>query len=260
MNWNTELIDKLTSLISNGVSLKSIVREISIDSILNDFDAPLSFPFYLPNKTSSEIDVNYRSANINFKYTDDEISNYYKFKEDPVSLLKFIYNNDTFKYQEDIINTFNSKKLLVIESLRGFGGNEILSFCILHYIMFNTDKSIVIFDHESSRRVFKQYELLPFYLKPGIEKRTISDKVYQVEFDNGNRITIRKYDENFKYYSNHDLIFVNKVPFDKDMMIVIITAMSRQAKVVFSVLSSSDNYDKSIFENFSKIDIAEYLK
>lgn len=261
MNWNTQLIDKLSALISEGMSIKSIVREISIDSILNDFETPVNFPFYLPNKTNNDIDINYRASHIGFSHTEEEYKKMFLFEKEPVELFKHIYQNDIFKYQEDIINRYKDHDHIIVESLRGFGCTEIISFCILHYLIFNYNKSVVIFDNDNSKRIFKQYELLPFYLKPGIRHRNISDNLHEIMFDNGNKITIRKFDEKFKYYTHCDFIFIDKAVYNNDMLTPLIVSLSRKGtKIIFASLANGDSYKSSFFNSFSKIDITEYLK
>jgi hypothetical protein len=129
-------------------------------------------------------------------------------------------------------------------------------------LIFNVDKSVVIFDNENSKRIFKQYELLPFYLKPGIKYRNISNNLYEIMFDNGNKITIKKCDSNFKYYTNHDFIFIDKAVYDNSMIEALTISLCRKnTKIIFSSLSNGgENYRSSFFDKFSKIDITKYLK
>lgn len=198
MIWTSESINELSKKLEYGSSLKSLLREMSINFILTEVESELKFPFYIPYygypyfSGMSDIGVanniqNYKSSNILFKMTDIEEKKYKLYEEEPIELFKLLNNKSKIRpHEEKIISSYKNNKFSFIKSPSNRGFTNLLSFCAIHYLIYNRNKSVGIFTQGFSRKIYKLYESLPFYLKPGIVEMNLCGSYDEIIFDNSN--------------------------------------------------------------------------
>ena len=94
------------------------------------------------------------------------------------------------KYQKKIIDLFNNNRYSILISSRQVGKTISASIVILHYVLFNNDKGVMIVANKSKtvkeiiRKIKDIYKLLPFFLKKGVFTWNESS----LSFENGCRI------------------------------------------------------------------------
>jgi len=176
MIFTTKLVDDATYKINDGISLKR-------------FQNPW---------LKSEVGI--RRAGVVFKMTPDEQSEYIKCALDvhyftekycqtktEDGSITFINLRD---YQKEILDNFVNNRFNILMASRQVGKTVSSAIFILHTILFNNDKNVMIVANKGDTaveiidKIKSIYTLLPFFLKPGI-------KVWNqksVSFDNGCRI------------------------------------------------------------------------
>lgn len=93
-------------------------------------------------------------------------------------------------YQEEILDNFVSNRFNILMASRQVGKTVSSAIFILHTILFNNDKNVMIVANKGDTaveivdKVKSIYTLLPFYLKPGV--KTWNQK--SLTFENGCRI------------------------------------------------------------------------
>lgn len=264
--WNTERINLLSNDIENGKSLKSILRDISIDSLLDINSGVPIFPFYLPN--NGKIDVNMRSDNVPFQLTDSEMRNYILYYQNPIFLYEILKKNWPFREgDKELISTH--EKLWIDNYYKNrFNLNistsisetyKLSFFCAFHYLLFNNNKSIIVFsnfsylgasDEEVNYFINKYYRIVPFYLKPGISMI----KNNSILFDNNTKITILNYDKS-KVYDADFVIIPDLDSIDNtDSIFVSMLSKSKTRMVVCTKKNICNSNSFSIFERLSILD------
>lgn len=94
------------------------------------------------------------------------------------------------KHQKDIIKDLDNR-FNILHVSRQIGATFTIAFDLLHYLMFNSSKSVVVFCPKKSNCsefydiVFTHYKSLPFYLKKGIKSYKSGEKIV---FDDNSRV------------------------------------------------------------------------
>lgn len=209
MIWDKKSIEILEDKVNSGITLKSILREISIECILEDKDSP-SFPFYIQGK--SYIDPRLKAAFINYKFSDEEILQTLHFKNNPLDLLRSLSGPEyiTF-YESEIVRIHREKRFNLFHTPhRNVGTTNTIIFCVIDYIINSYDKSVVVYIPDKNlKKLVDIYKEIPFYLKPGIISMTDGNKYVNIKFDNGNRILLTN---SFGRTSmNYDYLFIDDI-------------------------------------------------
>ena len=177
--WSTAKVDKLLSDYADGL--------IDIRSVKNS-------PFF-------HRDISYRGSKIAFEYTADEIrelqktaddviyfaTHHVKIKDEEGRILKIEKLRD---YQYEIIQTFRDSKQTILMASRQIGKTITSAIFIVHYMLFNKDKNVMIVADNSITaneiidKVRSIVENLPFYMKPGM----VTNNVRSLKFDNNCRL------------------------------------------------------------------------
>lgn len=143
--------------------------------------------------------IGHRKEKITFKISKDEYTEYAKCKAD----VKYFANNYIFAktedgsfknielrdYQEDIIDLIDNNKYSIICASRQIGKTVTTAIYILHYMLFNNTKNVLIAANkldtaqEILDKIKNLYTYLPFFLQQGIE--TWNQSV--IKFENGCR-------------------------------------------------------------------------
>lgn len=147
----------------------------------------------------SEIGI--RRAGIKYRMSDDEQDDYIKCA---IDVYRFIEEHCKIKnedgeitkieelrdYQYQMLDNFINNRFNILMCARQSGKTVTSAMFILHFILFNNDKNVMIVANKGDTateiidKIKSIYSLLPFYLKPGI-------KVWNqksIVFDNGCRI------------------------------------------------------------------------
>jgi hypothetical protein len=146
-------------------------------------------PFY-------KLDNNLRRSNINFRLSDEEIEEIERIKDivyfaekycrmdNEMSKLWGFPKLDLFEYQKEMLKEFSNNKMISIMTSRQMNKEWVMAIFILHYVINNTDKSVVISSINNSGNLLDKikhlYSTLPFFVKPGL--RNWNQK--SVVFDN----------------------------------------------------------------------------
>lgn len=268
MTWNTEKINHLSNEILEGKTLKSLLRDISIDSILDSESSDLSFPFYLPYKMN-DVDTDLKAANIPFEFTKKEIENYYKYLYNPIELYK-VMNIDLFSYEEALINNYYNNRFNLTILPQGMKLPNLLAFFVLHYITFNKDKTILIIDehlNDIRNLLINHYRSIPFYLKPGIVKQAIiydpkksgpNGAKFELRFDNGSRIISTGYNSSYK----SDFILITNLDKNEDVpkLIDLIPLLSMNDSKMMILTTQNNLFNSNYFSIFERLDIKDYFR
>lgn len=93
-------------------------------------------------------------------------------------------------YQKDILNLYDKSRFSILMASRQIGKTVSAAITILHYIIFNNDKTVMIVANKSDTvveivdKIKAIYYLLPWHLKPGVTNWNQT----QITFDTGCRI------------------------------------------------------------------------
>jgi hypothetical protein len=176
MIFTTEAINSMTDKLNDGVILKR-------------YENPW---------LKSEIGI--RRSGISFKMSADEQTEYVRCALDIHYFVeKYCHTKredgtvgkiKLRPYQRDILDNFMGHRFNILMSSRQSGKTISASIFILHFILFNNDKNVMIVANKGDTateivdKIKSIYSLIPFFLKPGI-------KVWNqksLTFDNGCRI------------------------------------------------------------------------
>ena len=276
MTWTTEKINQLSIEIENGKSLKSILRDISIDVLLDKNSKSPIFPFYLPNK--GKIDANMRSSNVPFELTDSEMEKYNLYYQNPIDLYEIVKKywpirvgslNHTPIHEKVWINNYYQYRFNLIISSSISETFKLSFFCIFHYLLFNCDKSVIVFSNSHNGLqdryfltteqtinyfLYKYYRETEFYLKPGIS--LITDNL--ILFDNNSRITILEYDKS-KIYEADFILIPDLDEINKDITFNFVPMLAK-SETRMMICKKDNLYNSNSFSIFEKLNIIDYLR
>jgi hypothetical protein len=141
-----------------------------------------------------------RKSNLTFAMTNQEMNEYLKCK---MSVHYFAQQYCQIKredgsvgkmtlrdYQKDIIDLYTQNRFSMLMASRQTGKTISASIVLLHYVLFNNDKCVMIVANKGKtvieivRKIKDIYRLLPFYLKKGV----LNWNEKSIAFENGCRI------------------------------------------------------------------------
>lgn len=171
--WNTSKVTELMKMIDDGYIIKNS-------------------PFW-ENKPE------WRSGNLVFEYTDEEIAEIKRCASDIIYFANSycyamtddgVQNIKLRDYQEDVLRDFQDNDMCVFLSCRQIGKTICSGIFLVWYLLFNYDKNILILANigDTTREIIEKVKVilshLPFFLKPGI----IKNDQMTMKFDNGCRV------------------------------------------------------------------------
>ena len=198
-----------------------------------------------------------RNYGINFTYTQEQICEIIKCKADKEYFIKkycYIINQDIglikfnlYKYQKRLLKKITSSKRLIVKAPRQSGKTITMAADILHYVLFNDNKTVAIVAHKATAakdvlaRIKLMYEHLPYWMQQGV--RTWNKK--NIKLENNNEIitgattssSIRGRAISYLYLD--EFAFVSSTLFDEFFKSVYPTVAS--AKTAKIVMSSTPN-------------------
>lgn len=178
MVFTTKIVDQMTDKINDGVILKR-------------YENPWQ---------AGEIGI--RRSGVSFAFTDNEIEEYIKCAQDIHYFVEKYCKVKTEDgsigsirlrdYQKDILDNFRDNRFNILMASRQVGKTVSSAIFILHTVLFNNDKNVMIVANKGDTaveiidKIKSIYVLLPFFLKPGA--KTWNQKT--LSFDNGCRLKI----------------------------------------------------------------------
>ena len=143
---------------------------------------------------------NLKKANTRIEFTQDQIEEFIKCKEDPVyfaknyikivSLDEGLVPFDLYKFQEKLIQRFHENRFNICKMPRQTGKSTTVVSYLLHYALFNDSVNIGILANKASTarellaRLATAYENLPKWMQQGI---LVWNKG-NIELENGSKI------------------------------------------------------------------------
>lgn len=226
--WTTKRVLEATKKIDEGYILPNV-----------------EIPFF-------EKTIGLRKSGITFGFTDNEVNGneleeYTKCKID----INYFANNYCFiksedgafhkmtlrDYQYDILDLYDNNKLSILMASRQVGKTIIASIYILHYMLFNDTKSVLIAANvlDTSKEVLDKiktiYTYLPFFLQQGIDVWNVS----QIKFKNGCRAKAFAMTKNASIGNTGDLVYIDEFAHIND------TVANKFYKSIFPTIASIEN-------------------
>ena len=143
---------------------------------------------------------NLKKANTRIEFTQDQIEEFIKCKEDPVyfaknyikivSLDEGLVSFNLYKFQEKLIRRFHENRFNICKMPRQTGKSTTVVSYLLHYALFNDSVNIGILANKASTarellaRLATAYENLPKWMQQGI---LVWNKG-NIELENGSKI------------------------------------------------------------------------
>lgn len=272
--WSTKSINQLALEINSGRKLKSVLRDISINNLLNpnDTTTPI-FPFYLTTNGST-LNTLLRAGNILFDYTNEEIQKIMYYKENPLSLYEYISNTEGnyapayrigdlgLKY----INITKENRFNLLHCTSELKIIRPIIFSALHYAIFNSEKYIFIYSDnrsmQSSLILKSMLDSVPFFVSPGIVSIKSSKFNLKVKFDNGSVIEISNSDNSRLVYTDY-LIIDNTISTKNTILYKIAnitSALARPESRINIITNNKDLFNSSPFSNFVKMDFTPEIR
>lgn len=202
MKWSTQKINELHKyLVDNStLNVSSIVRDLKINSILNDSEA-VEFPYHTEGEF---IKVPFmKKGYIQIDYTSEEIKSLLEIKSDALILSKFIQISDRngiidfnlYDKQKEFVQSYTKSKFNIVKHSRQVGMSHLMTLIVLHYITIKTDKNVV-WICENYKNDFDRFMnflyCLPFYISPGVIDVKDNVNIKKIIFDNGCNIVFTK--------------------------------------------------------------------
>lgn len=174
--------------------------------------------------------LNTRKSGLNFVFTNEELIEYAKCANDPIYFIEKYCKNHNFSniqlrdYQKYIANEFKDNRFIILASSRQSGIDFLMKLLFLHYMIFNSDKTIYILSDKLNSKFIDDikfnYCALPFFLKQGVNMWN----KYTLGFENGMNIIMISsihaigntpnllYIKDFVYIKNVEEYYANIIP------------------------------------------------
>jgi hypothetical protein len=163
-----------------------------------------------------------RKAGIKFAMSQNEIDEYIKCK---LSIYYFAEHYCKIKledgsigkielrdYQKDILKLYTENRYSILMASRQIGKTVLAVITILHMILFNKDKGVMIVANKSEttkeiiRKIKDIYKLLPFFLKVGV----INWNERYLQFENGCRVQSQSRTKEPAVSNTIDLLYIDE--------------------------------------------------
>jgi len=179
-----------------GDQAESIWTTERVNDILRRIDEGATMPRSNPFRDK---DIDWRAPNIVFEYTDWELAELRKCADDVIYFANrycFAMTDDGVQnitlrdYQEDVLRDYKENRFCIFLSSRQSGKTISSSIFLAHYLLFNTDKNLMILANVSQTteelidKIKTILKNLPFFMKPGV----LVNNVMSMKLDNGCRL------------------------------------------------------------------------
>jgi len=168
---------------------------------------------------------NLKKANTPIEFTQEQIQEFIKCKEDPVyfannyikivSLDEGLVNFSPYKFQEKLIDNFHNHRFNICKMPRQTGKSTTVVSYLLHYAVFNDNVNIAILANKSSTakdllsRLQLAYENLPKWMQQGI----LSWNKQSLELENGSKIIASSTSASAVRGGSYNIIFLDEFAF-----------------------------------------------
>lgn len=128
--------------------------------------------------------------NINIVKSHEELLEYSKCANNICYFIESYCGLKLRDYQVEWIKHFENNRFAIYDTSRQTGYSQVMTAVYLHYMIFNTDKNIVLFANKNDtscdfiQKIFNYYLILPYWLKPGIVVKNLKN----IHFNTGCRI------------------------------------------------------------------------
>lgn len=118
---------------------------------------------------------------------------------------------ELYDFQKDIIEHFKNNRFSINMSSRQNGITRIMILYLMHEMLYNLKKKIIIFNYKSSEgiemsKMFKEiYKTLPFFMKFGVKTWNVKDII----FENESRISFRTYSKYPVFETDYSISLLN---------------------------------------------------
>jgi hypothetical protein len=168
---------------------------------------------------------NLKKANTQIEFTEDQIIEFLKCKEDPVyfarnyvkivSLDHGLVPFEMYPFQEKLIDNFHKNRFNICKMPRQTGKSTTCVSYLLHYAVFNDNVNIAILANKASTardllgRLQLAYENLPKWMQQGI----ISWNKGSLELENGSKISSNSTSSSAVRGGSYNVIFLDEFAF-----------------------------------------------
>jgi len=168
---------------------------------------------------------NLKKANTQIEFTEDQIIEFLKCKEDPVyfsrnyikivSLDHGLVPFELYPFQEKLIDNFHKNRFNICKMPRQTGKSTTVVSYLLHYAVFNDNVNIAILANKASTardllgRLQLAYENLPSWMQQGI----ISWNKGSLELENGSKISSNSTSSSAVRGGSYNVIFLDEFAF-----------------------------------------------
>jgi hypothetical protein len=171
-----------------------------------------------------------KRVNVPHEFTEEEIIEYVKCRDDPIYFIKnhiHIVNVDKglmkfelWPFQEKLIQTLVDERFCIVKCPRQSGKSQTSLAFMLHYVLFNDQKSVAILANKSATsrellgRLQMAYEKLPIFLQQGVSEWNKGS----IELENGSRILAGSTSSSSIRGYSFNLIFLDEFAFVQQNM------------------------------------------
>lgn len=159
-----------------------------INKILKDYNdgkkiSRTNNPFYRNILGTLNYDIKY-------VYTNNELSEYTKCSHDILYFIETYCNIKLRGYQKEWIEMFINNRFNIYCTSRQTGYSQVMAAVYLHFLLFNPEKTVVMFGYngensvEFLEKIWKYYLHIPYFLKCGIKSKNI----ISIQFNNGSKL------------------------------------------------------------------------
>jgi hypothetical protein len=168
---------------------------------------------------------NLKKANTQIQFTEEQIIEFLKCKEDPVyfarnyikivSLDEGLVPFDMFPFQEKLVRNFHENRFNICKMPRQTGKSTTCVSYLLHYAVFNDNVNIAILANKASTardllgRLQLAYENLPKWMQQGI----LSWNKGSLELENGSKISSNSTSSSAVRGGSYNVIFLDEFAF-----------------------------------------------
>lgn len=138
----------------------------------------------LPDDMSFQSNPRLKQVGVEFAFTQDQIDEINKCREDPVYFIEkyVIFMTDDgnrtvqlFPFQKQLITEFNANRWVIVKTPRQIGKTTTTVGYILHYILFNKDRTVGVLAQKEKvateilSRIKIAYESIPLWMQQGVK-------------------------------------------------------------------------------------------
>lgn len=210
---------------------------------------------------------NLKAENIDLEYSEDQISEILKCKEDPIYFIrnytkivcpKGLVLCDLRSYQEKMVNLVHNNNKVIMLAPRQSGKTTSIATYIAHYVIFNKFKTVAIIANkeDTAKEIFDRvqliFEYLPIWLKPGVKEWNKKS----MDFDNGCSVIIGSTSSSSISGKSINLLYIDEVALISKKMaeaffnsVLPVVAADENAKIVLSSTPKSLNHFYKMWKN-----------